>query len=53
MPRCNEEPTPDEPKLLTHAEARAGGPRLDAGDLTELDELLATAAPALAMRPPR
>jgi 4-hydroxy-tetrahydrodipicolinate synthase len=39
--------------LLAHTAARAAGPRPDAGDLAELDALLATAAPVLTMHPPR
>jgi 4-hydroxy-tetrahydrodipicolinate synthase len=39
--------------LLAHTGARAAGPKLDAGDLAELGELIATAAPALTMHPPR
>jgi 4-hydroxy-tetrahydrodipicolinate synthase len=39
--------------LLAETGARAAGPKLDAGDLAELGELIATAAPALAMYPPR
>jgi 4-hydroxy-tetrahydrodipicolinate synthase len=38
--------------LLAHTGARAGGPKLDAGDMAELGELLATAAPTLAMHRP-
>ncbi len=38
--------------LLTHTGARAAGPKLDEGDLAELGELLATAAPALTMHRP-
>lgn len=37
--------------LLLHAEARAAGPRLDAGDMAEIGALLATAAPTLAIHP--
>jgi hypothetical protein len=37
--------------LLTHTGARAAGPKLDEGDLAEIGELLATAAPALTMHP--
>ena len=39
--------------LLTHTGARAAGPRLDAGDMAEIGELLATAAPTLAIHPVR
>ena len=39
--------------LLTHTEARAAGPKLDAGDLEELGHLLASAAPALRLHPAR
>jgi len=39
--------------LLSHTAARAGGPVLDAGDMDELGALLATAAPALTIHPPR
>lgn len=39
--------------LLSHTGARAAGPKLDAGDIAELDALLATAAPAQTMHPPR
>lgn len=38
--------------LLTHTGARAAGPKLDAGDMAEIGELLATAAPTLAMHRP-
>lgn len=38
--------------LLAHTGARAAGPTLDAGDLTELEALLATAAPVLTIHPP-
>lgn len=38
--------------LLNHTGARAAGPRLDEGDLAELGELLATAAPVLTMQKP-
>jgi 4-hydroxy-tetrahydrodipicolinate synthase len=38
--------------LLTHTGARAAGPKLDEGDLAEIGELLAIAAPTLAMRTP-
>lgn len=39
--------------LLAHTGARAGGPRPDAGDIAELAELVATAAPAMTMHKPR
>jgi 4-hydroxy-tetrahydrodipicolinate synthase len=39
--------------LLEHTGARAAGPKLDAGDMAEIGELLATAAPTLAMHPVR
>ena len=39
--------------LLTHTGARAAGPKLDAGDMAEIGELLATAAPTLAIHPVR
>jgi 4-hydroxy-tetrahydrodipicolinate synthase len=39
--------------LLDNTAARAAGPALDAGDLADLDALLAIAAPALSMHPPR
>jgi hypothetical protein len=39
--------------LLQHTGARAAGPKLDAGDMAEIGELLATAAPTLAIHPPR
>ena len=39
--------------LLTHTDARAAGPKLDAGDMAEIRELLATAAPTLAIHPVR
>jgi len=39
--------------LLEHTLARAAGPKLDAGDMTEIGELLATAAPALTLHPVR
>lgn len=39
--------------LLGSTFARAGGPRLDEGDLVEIGELLATAAPALTLHPVR
>ena len=39
--------------LLTHTDARAAGPKLDAGDIAEIGELLATAAPTLAIHPVR
>jgi 4-hydroxy-tetrahydrodipicolinate synthase len=39
--------------LLTHTDARAAGPKLDAGDMAEIGELLATAAPTLAIHPVR
>jgi 4-hydroxy-tetrahydrodipicolinate synthase len=39
--------------LLTHTSARAAGPKLDAGDMAEIGELLATAAPTLAIHPVR
>jgi 4-hydroxy-tetrahydrodipicolinate synthase len=38
--------------LLEHTGARAAGPRLDAGDLAEIGELIATAAPAMTMHKP-
>lgn len=38
--------------LLEHTGARAAGPKLDAGDLAEIGELLATAAPTLTMHRP-
>ncbi|WP_372617439.1 dihydrodipicolinate synthase family protein [Falsiroseomonas sp.] len=38
--------------LLTHTGARAAGPKLDEGDLAEIGELLATAAPTLTMHRP-
>ncbi len=38
--------------LLTHTGARAAGPKLDEGDLAEIGELLATAAPTLTMHKP-
>jgi 4-hydroxy-tetrahydrodipicolinate synthase len=38
--------------LLEHTGARAAGPRLDAGDLAEIGELIATARPALAIHLP-
>jgi 4-hydroxy-tetrahydrodipicolinate synthase len=38
--------------LLTHTDARAAGPKLDAGDVAEIGELLATAAPTLRMHKP-
>lgn len=39
--------------LLEHTGARAAGPTLDEGDLAEISELIATATPAVTMRPPR
>jgi len=39
--------------LLTHTDARAAGPKLDAGDMAEIGELLVTAAPTLAIHPAR
>jgi 4-hydroxy-tetrahydrodipicolinate synthase len=39
--------------LLADTGARAAGPKLDAGDMAEIGELLATAAPTLAIHPPR
>lgn len=39
--------------LLAHTGARAAGPKLDAGDMAEIGELLATAAPTLSIHPPR
>ncbi len=39
--------------LLTHTGARAAGPKLDAGDMAEIGELLATAAPTLSIHPVR
>jgi len=39
--------------LLTHTGARAAGPKLDAGDMAEIGELLATAEPTLAIHPVR
>jgi 4-hydroxy-tetrahydrodipicolinate synthase len=39
--------------LLPHTGARAAGPKLDAGDMAEIGELLATAAPTLAIHPVR
>jgi 4-hydroxy-tetrahydrodipicolinate synthase len=39
--------------LLTHTDARAAGPKLDAGDMAEIGELLTTAAPTLAIHPVR
>jgi 4-hydroxy-tetrahydrodipicolinate synthase len=38
--------------LLTHTGARAAGPKLDAGDLAEIGELIATAKPAMTMHAP-
>jgi 4-hydroxy-tetrahydrodipicolinate synthase len=38
--------------LLAHTGARAGGPKLDAGDIAEIRELLATALPTLTMHRP-
>jgi len=38
--------------LLEHTGARASGPKLDAGDLSEIGELIATAAPTMAMHKP-
>jgi 4-hydroxy-tetrahydrodipicolinate synthase len=38
--------------LLAHTGARAAGPKLDEGDLAEIGELLATAAPTLTMHKP-
>jgi 4-hydroxy-tetrahydrodipicolinate synthase len=39
--------------LLAHTAARAAGPKLDADDMAEIGELLATAAPALTIHPVR
>jgi 4-hydroxy-tetrahydrodipicolinate synthase len=39
--------------LLTHTGARAAGPKLDAGDMAEIGELLATAAPTFSIHPVR
>ena len=39
--------------LLEHVAARAAGPKMDAGDLMEIGELIATAAPAMMMHRPR
>jgi 4-hydroxy-tetrahydrodipicolinate synthase len=39
--------------LLVHTGARAAGPKLDAGDMAEIGELLATAAPTLSIHPVR
>ena len=39
--------------LLTHTGARAAGPKLDAGDMAEIGELLATTAPVLSIHPVR
>jgi 4-hydroxy-tetrahydrodipicolinate synthase len=39
--------------LLTHTHARAAGPKLDADDMAEIGELLATAAPTLTIHPVR
>ncbi len=39
--------------LLEHTGARAAGPKPDEGDTAELAELIATAAPAMTMHPPR
>ena len=39
--------------LLEHVGARAAGPRFDAGDLAEIGELIATAAPMMTMHKPR
>ena len=39
--------------LLAHTGARAAGPKLDAGDMAEIGELLATAAPTLSIHPVR
>jgi 4-hydroxy-tetrahydrodipicolinate synthase len=38
--------------LLEHVGARASGPRFDAGDLAELSELIATAAPVMTIHKP-
>lgn len=38
--------------LLEHTGARAAGPKFDAGDLIEIGELMATAAPAMTMHKP-
>jgi hypothetical protein len=38
--------------LRTHPGARAAGPKLDAGDMAEIGELLATATPTLTMHKP-
>ncbi len=38
--------------LLEHTGARAAGPKLDAGDLAEIGELIATAKPTMTMHPP-
>jgi 4-hydroxy-tetrahydrodipicolinate synthase len=38
--------------LLEHAGARAAGPKLDAGDMAEIGELIATARPTLSMHLP-
>jgi len=38
--------------LLEHTGARAAGPKFDAGDLVEIGELIATAAPVLTIHPP-
>ncbi|MGG5889711.1 dihydrodipicolinate synthase family protein [Falsiroseomonas sp. HC035] len=38
--------------LLAHVGARAAGPRFDAGDLAELSELIATAAPVMTIHKP-
>jgi 4-hydroxy-tetrahydrodipicolinate synthase len=37
--------------LLVHTGARAAGPKFDAGDLVEIGELIATAAPTLTIHP--
>ncbi|MBU8545066.1 MULTISPECIES: dihydrodipicolinate synthase family protein [Roseomonadaceae] len=39
--------------LLDHTGARAAGPKLDAGDLAEIGELIATAATCMTMHKPR
>jgi 4-hydroxy-tetrahydrodipicolinate synthase len=39
--------------LLLHTGARAAGPKLDEGDVAELDALIATAAPTMTMHKPR
>lgn len=38
--------------LLDHTGARAAGPRLDEGDLAEINHLIATAAPTMTIHPP-